>query len=68
VGKPSNYREINNKCDPWWTHACKAYKGKKLIKAAIERPMWAGHPNVEKLMINATYDGPIWTSHPKVEN
>jgi len=30
-------------------------------------PMWASHPNAEKLMINATSSGSLRVRHTKVE-
>jgi len=37
------------------------------MKVTNGGPMWACHPNVEKLMINETSGGSLWVRHPKVE-
>jgi len=61
-------RKLLIRSDLWWNLASKTFKSRNLMEAAFSGPMWASHPNVEKLMINATYDEPMWAKHPKVKS
>ena len=66
-GKPSKCREINDKCNLWWTLAGMMSKCRKLMKTANGGPVRASHPNAEKLMINVTFGGPLQARRLKVE-
>jgi len=69
MGKTSKSQKLLMRGDLWWTLVGKTSKGRNLIKAGIDGPLWARHSKAKKIINKkTTFGGPLRVRHPTIEN